>query len=56
MEFTADRSLIHLAVVNTREIPVEYDTEKLLPMKASLCVTTVYRIIQSHRETTGIIR
>jgi hypothetical protein len=56
MEFTTDRSLIQLAVVNTREIPVEYDTDKLLLIKANLCVTTVYRIIQSHRETTGRIR
>jgi len=56
MEFIPDRSLIQLTVVNKREIPVEYDTEKLVLIKASLCVTIVYRIIQSHRETTGRIR
>ena len=29
---------------------------EILLIKASLCVTTVYRITQSHRETTGRIR
>lgn len=41
MEVTPDRSLIQLTVVNKREIPVVYDTEKFALKKASLCVAKV---------------
>jgi hypothetical protein len=41
MGFTLDGSLIQRTVASKSEITVEYDSEKLVLIKASLCVTIV---------------